>query len=105
MIEAWWRQLTHQWLYLNELDSANSVRKLVAYYVQQHNSVVPHFAFQAQTPDETYLGTGASVPFDLKENRATARAARSSSNRALSCDRCKTGESEPALVSLQNNTS
>ncbi len=62
MIEAWWRQLKNQWLYLNELDSANSVRKFVAFYVEQHNSVVPHFAFQGQTPDEMYFGTGAKVP-------------------------------------------
>jgi transposase InsO family protein len=105
MIEAWWRQLKHQWLYLNELDSANSVRKFVAFYVEQHNSVVPHFAFQGQTPDEMYFGTGANVPVDLKEKRATARAARLAQNRALSCDLCRAKTSEPALVSLKNNTS
>ncbi len=105
MIEAWWRQLKHQWLYLNELDRASSVRKLIAFYVEQHNSVVPHFAFQGQTPDEMYFGTGANVPVDLKEKRAKARAARLAHNRALSCALCKERESEPALVSLQNNTS
>jgi len=105
MIEAWWRQLKHQWLYLNELDNANSVRKLVSFYVEQHNSVVPHFAFQGQTPDEMYFGTGAKVPVDLKEKRAIARAARLAHNRALSCDLCKASEREPSLVSLQNNTS
>ncbi len=105
MIEAWWRQLKNQWLYLNELDSANSVRKFVAFYVEQHNSVVPHFAFQGQTPDEMYFGTGAKVPVDLKEKRATARTARLTHNRALSCDLCRARESEPELVSLQNNTS
>ena len=62
MIEAWWRQLKHRWLFLNELDSATSVRKLVGFYVEQHNTVVPHFAFQGQTPDEIYFGTGAKVP-------------------------------------------
>lgn len=105
MIEAWWRQLKHQWLYLNELDSVNSVRKLVDFYVEQYNSVVPHFAFQGQTPDEMYFGTGANVPVDLKEKRATARAARLAHNCALSCDLCRAKTSEPALVSLQNNTS
>ncbi|AMV31577.1 Integrase core domain protein [Pirellula sp. SH-Sr6A] len=105
MIEAWWRQLKHQWLYLNELDSANSLRKLIDFYVEQHNSVVPHFAFQGQTPDEMYLGNGAKVPVDLKEKRATARAARLAQNRALSCDLCRAKTSEPALVSIQNNTS
>ncbi len=105
MIEAWWRQLKHHWLYLNELDSANSVRKFVTFYVEQHNSVVPHFAFQGQTPDEMVFGTGANVPVDLKEKRATARVARLAHNRALSCALCKARKSEPALVSLQNNTS
>ena len=105
MIEAWWRQLKHQWLYLNELDSASSIRKLIDFYVEQHNSVVPHFAFQGQTPDEMVFGAGAKVPVDLKEKLATARAARIAHNRALSCDRCKARESEPELVSLQNNTS
>ncbi len=105
MIEAWWRQLKHQWLYLNELDSASSVRKFVAFYVEQHNSVVPHFAFQGQTPNEMVFGTGANVPVELQENRATARALRLAHNRALSCDRCKARENEPALVALQNNTS
>ncbi len=105
MIEAWWRQLKHQWLYLNELDSASSVRKLIDFYVEQHNSVVPHFAFPGQTPDEMYFGTGAKVSVDLKEKRAIARAARLAHNRALSCDLCKASESEPTLVSLQNNTS
>jgi hypothetical protein len=95
MIEAWWRQLKHQC----------SVRKLIGFYVEQHNSVVPHFAFQGQTPDEMYFGTGAKVPVDLKEKRATARAARLVHNRALSCDRCKASECEPTLVLLQNNTS
>ena len=26
------------------------------------NSVMPHFAFDGQTPDEMYWGTGAAVP-------------------------------------------
>ena len=42
MIESWWRQLKHQWLFLNTLDSIETVRKLVAFYVQQHNEHVPH---------------------------------------------------------------
>ena len=105
MIEAWYRQLKHQWLFLNELDSATSVRKLIAIYVKQHKSVVPHFAFQGQTPDEMYFGTGAKVPVDLKEKRATTQAARVAHNRALSCALCKEREREPALVLFQINTS
>ena len=42
MIESWWRQLKHQWLFLNTLDTIATVRKLVEFYVQQHNEHVPH---------------------------------------------------------------
>ena len=33
MIEAWWRSLKHQWLFLHSLDSVSTVRRLVAFYV------------------------------------------------------------------------
>jgi putative transposase len=31
MIEAWWRSLKHQWLFLHSLDSAATIRRLVAF--------------------------------------------------------------------------
>jgi transposase InsO family protein len=55
MIEAWWRSLKHQWLYLHSLDSVTTVRRLVEFYVQEHNQVLPHSAFRGQTPDEMYF--------------------------------------------------
>jgi transposase InsO family protein len=42
LIEAWWRSLRHQWLYLHTLDSLATVRKLVGWYVHEHNTVMPH---------------------------------------------------------------
>ncbi|MSR47664.1 MAG: DDE domain-containing protein, partial [Planctomycetes bacterium] len=62
MIEAWWRCLKHQWLYLHPLDSMAKVRSLVAFYVAEHNLRLPHSAFRGQTPDEMYFGTGDAVP-------------------------------------------
>jgi putative transposase len=50
MIEAWWRSLKHQWLFLHSLDSVTTVRRLVAFYVHEHNTVLPHSAFRGQTP-------------------------------------------------------
>jgi transposase InsO family protein len=58
MIEAWWRSLKHQWLFLHALDSMATVRRLVAFYVDEYNQVLPHSAFRGQTPDEMYFGTG-----------------------------------------------
>jgi putative transposase len=44
LIEAWWRTLKHQWLYLHSLDDLATVRRLVAFYVTQHDETMPHSA-------------------------------------------------------------
>ena len=55
MIEAWWRSLKHHWLFLHSLDSVATIRRLVAFSVDEHNHVLPHSAFRGQTPDEMYF--------------------------------------------------
>ena len=92
MIEAWWRSLKHQWLFLHSLDSVTTVRRLVAFYVDEHNRVLPHSAFHGQTPDEMYLGTGDAVPRDLRARAATARRARVEANRSAACETCPSAE-------------
>jgi hypothetical protein len=88
MIEAWWRSLKHQWLFLHPLDSVTTVRRLVGFYVDQHNRVLPHSAFQRQTPDEMYFGTGEAVVADLRSRAAAARRTRVEANRLSSCETC-----------------
>jgi putative transposase len=88
MIEAFWRSLKHQWLYLNSLDSIECLRALVGFYVEQHNTQMPHAAFSGQTPDEMYFGTAANLPAELAAARDLARGVRLAANRGLSCDRC-----------------
>jgi putative transposase len=46
VIEAWWRSLKHQSLFLHSLDVITTVRRLVAFYVDEHNRVLPHSAFR-----------------------------------------------------------
>jgi len=89
MIESWWRALKHQWLYLNTLDTVASLRRLVAFYVEEHNTRLPHSAFSGQTPDEMYFGTGSHVPHELDSKRAAARASRLEANRAATCETCQ----------------
>jgi hypothetical protein len=36
-IEAWWRSLKRQWLFLQSWDSVTTVRRLVEFYVHEHN--------------------------------------------------------------------
>ncbi len=93
----------HQWLFLNSLDTVATVRRLVAFYVEQHNTCLPHSAFQGQTPEEMYFGTGANVPAQLEEARRGARTARLECNRATSCPSCQVQHTEhhdlvPALT-------
>ena len=89
MIEAWWRTLKHQWLFLNTLDSRASVSRLVAFYVEAHNGEIPHSAFHGQTPDEMYHGRGQGIPEQLEGAKRQARAARLKANRAASCGVCQ----------------
>ena len=88
MIEAWWRSLKHQWLFLHSLDSITTVRRLVAFYVDEHNRVLPHSAFRGQTPDEMYYGTGDTIPAELTSGAVAARRARAEANRCAACETC-----------------
>lgn len=88
MIGSWWRGRKHQWLDLNELDSAATVVKCVAFYVEQYNTVFPHSAFEGQRPDEVYLETGDAVPSRLENSRTTEAISRLDSDRAKSFQAC-----------------
>ena len=92
MIEAWWRSLKHQWLFLHSLDSITTVRRLVAFYVDEHNRVLPPSAFRGQTPDEKYFGTREAMPADLRSGAAAARRARVETNRSASCATCPSAD-------------
>jgi putative transposase len=85
MIEAWRRSLKHQRLFLHSLDSVTTVRRLVAFYVDEHNRVLPHSAFRGKTPDEMYFGTGDAMLAELTTRAAAARRTRVEANRSASC--------------------
>jgi transposase InsO family protein len=98
MIEAFWRSLKHQWLYLNSLDSIERLRTLVAFFIEEYNTQMPHPAFSGQTPDEMYFGTAVDLPAELAAARSTAREERLAANRAMSCNQC-IGQQATLLVS------
>lgn len=98
MIEAWWRALKHNWLFLNTHDSVETVRKLVAFYVEEHNLRLPHSAFRGQAPEEMYFRTGANVADQLEQEKAIARRKRFEKNRAAACGRCATSTEDPAAA-------
>ena len=100
MIEAFWRSLKHSWLYLHSLDSIAGLRRLVEFYVKAHNEVVPHSAFEGQTPDEVFFGIGDEVPKNLSDARKKAREQRMNANRTAQCDVC-VGETSSGALLLQ----
>ncbi len=87
------RALKHQWLFLNTLDTVSRLEKLVAFYVDEHNTRLPHSAFRGQTPHEMYFGTGNRVPHALDAAKKVARQFRMELNRATSCTMCNPIES------------
>jgi len=95
MIEAWWRSLKHHWLFLNSLDILERVRTLVAFFVVEHNTKMPHTAFRGLTPDEAFFGTAPNLSAELDAARAKASELRVAANRSVSCNRCApTAETE-----------
>jgi transposase InsO family protein len=104
MIEAFWRSLKHNWMYLNQLDSVAAVQRLVAFYVQQHNVVMPHAAFEGQTPDEVYFGNDGDVVARLAQRRLEARQARLEANRTTSCAACATDSPAPHFIAHSRMT-
>jgi transposase InsO family protein len=88
MIEAFWRSMKHSWLYLHELERESQLRRLIAFYVMAHNEVMPHSAFDGQTPKEIYFGTGSAVVAKLASARELARDARMTRNRRARCGVC-----------------
>jgi putative transposase len=98
MIEAWWRSLRHRWLYLHQLDSVATIRRLTAFYVHQHNTVMPHAAFDGQTPDEVYFARGERVPDELRVRRIEARQRRLAENRRTQCGACPRASPEAEVA-------
>ncbi len=88
MIEAWWRSLKHQRLFLHQLNDLATRKQLVEFYVAAHNAVMPHSAFKGQTPDEMYFGRGEAVPDELADRRKEARRRRLERNREVACSVC-----------------
>jgi len=88
MIEAFFSRLKHGWLYLNDLQDFATLEKLISFYVLEHNTVMPHAAFNGQTPNEMYFGGGDVVLERIAQGKLVARKERLEKNRSRSCEIC-----------------
>ncbi len=60
--------------------------------------MMPHSAFEGQTPDEVFFGIGDEVTKRLSEARESAREKRMEANRAARCGVCVGDASFGALL-------
>ena len=88
MIEAFWRKLKHSYLFKYNLDSLATVKRMIAKFIDEYNTLMPHSAFRGQTPAEIFFGSAPDIEKHLAEERMKAREKRVEFNRALSCDTC-----------------
>jgi hypothetical protein len=61
---------------------------------------MPHAAFNGQTPDEVYFGSGDHVAARLAQRRVEARQARLAANRILDCAQCRTDGPRPEVSAI-----
>ena len=104
LIEAFWRELKHSWLFLNTLESTASVRRLVAFYIEEHNQKIPRTILAGRTPDEVYYGREENLLERLCEQRKTAQRLRREANQSARCNRCESSPVSPAGRNLDTNT-
>lgn len=89
LIEVFWRQIKNYWLYLNHLYSFGAVQRLVAFYIDQHNRVIPHSALKGHTPDEVFREEASDLPERLREAHRVAIQERVANSRQLNCENCQ----------------
>jgi transposase InsO family protein len=89
LIETFWAQLKHRWLYLHNLDTTAALPALIATFVEDHNVLIPRAALGGRTPDEAFLGREEDLPERLAVARRQACADRVQFNQArASCGGC-----------------
>ncbi len=98
LVESFWRGLKHSWLFINTLDSWAAVQRLVTFYVEQYNGVMPHSALNWRTPDEVFFRQEEDVSSKLATARQAAREARMAINRATSCEACNGNMTSPTAL-------
>jgi hypothetical protein len=61
---------------------------------------LPHSAYQGQTPNEMFFGTGNFLEAELKQARETARQSRIDVNRKRTCAACVISKPEMHTIQL-----
>ncbi len=87
IVEALFRSLKNNYLYLKVCKTIEELKRRVNFYLNQHNSVIPHSSFDGATPFELYSKKWTlSMAINLTANISKAVGQRISQNqRSLCC--------------------
>ena len=89
MIEAFFRRLKHAWLFVHALPTVETVARLTAEYIRDHNQLIPHYALAGATPTEIFYGSwSAQTEESISRDAKAAIERRAKANRASECGRC-----------------
>jgi putative transposase len=89
MIEGLFRQLKNNFLYHQGIRSIEDLRRKVAFYLKQHNEVIPRASQSGGVPKEVFISSwGASQIELLEERKIRAHLFRRKNNLAPSCGVC-----------------
>lgn len=88
MIERFWLSMKHSFLFAQKLESITALRRFVDFYVDEHNTSIPHNAFQGQTPLDVFRGDASNLAAEFASKRAEAREVRILENHSAGCGAC-----------------
>jgi hypothetical protein len=82
------------------LDNLATIERRVAFYVEQHNTVMPQVALQGRTLDEVFRGEATDLGERLCEAHQVAIRDRIETSRTLGCGDCPPSSGEETGSSL-----
>lgn len=89
MIEALFRSMKHNYLYLKDILGFESLKSHVNFYVTEHNEAIPHSALDSAIPIEIYLGKWNEQNIrNLNIQSQYKRRERLRINKSLNCGKC-----------------
>lgn len=89
MIENLFRQLKNNYLYHQGIRTIQDLERKVAYYINQHNKIIPLRTHDGGTPEEIYRSKwNDEMRAELRKTRKEALDQRRVKNRIPSCDAC-----------------
>jgi transposase InsO family protein len=89
MIESLFRQLKNNYLYHQGIRTIQDLERKVAYYLNQHNKIIPLRLHEGGTPEEIYRSKWSDeMRAELRKLRLEALEQRRVKNRAPACDAC-----------------